>query len=123
MNIIRESLHIRGGGRRRTAGLSEKKGLGRVRKLRAFSLSHDGIVVKAVVLKAYKERESIPTLGPSLLNNLKVSWLKSERKGFGKIEKSRWCSGARSLQGEDRFPAWPRASSFTLLSEWKKPIR
>ena len=64
----------------------------------------------AVVLKAYKERESIPTLGPSLLNNLKVSWLKSERKGFGKKEKSRWCCGARSLQGQDRFPAGPRAS-------------
>ena len=58
------------------------------------------VVVRAVVLKAYKERESIPTLGPSLLNNLKVSWLKSERKGFGKIEKSRWCCGARNLQGE-----------------------
>ena len=67
------------------------------------------VVVRAVVLKAYKERESIPTLGPSLLNNLKVSWLKSDRKGFGKIEKSRWCRGARSLQGEDRFPAGPRA--------------
>ena len=66
-------------------------------------------MVKAVVLKAYKERESIPTLGPQLLNNLKVSWLKSERKGFGKIEKSRWCCGARSLQGDDRFPAGPRA--------------
>ena len=67
------------------------------------------VVVKAVVLKAYKERESIPTLGHSVLNNLKVSWLKSERKGFGKIEKSRWCRGARSLQDEDRFPAGPRA--------------
>ena len=32
-----------------------------------------------------------------------------EKKGFGKIEKSRWCCGARSLQGEDRFPAGPRA--------------
>ena len=86
MNIIRESLHIRGGGWRRTAGLSE-------------SLSHGGVVVKAVMLKACKELESISTLGPSLLNNLKVSWLKSERKGFGKIEKSQWCCGPRSLQG------------------------
>ena len=67
------------------------------------------VVVRAVVLKAYKERESIPILGPSLLNNLKVSWLKSERKGFGKIEKSRWCCGARNLQGEDRVPAGPGA--------------
>ena len=67
------------------------------------------VVVKAVVLKAYKERESSPTLGPSVLNNIKVSWLKSERKGLGKIEKSRWCRGARSLQGEDRFPAGPQA--------------
>ena len=61
------------------------------------------------MLKAYKERESIPTLGPSLLNNLKVSWLKSERKGFGKIEKSRWCCGAGSLQGDDQLPVGPRA--------------
>ena len=31
---------------------------------------------------------------PSPLNNLiKVSWLNSERKGLGKTEKSRWCSG------------------------------
>ena len=64
-----------------------KEGLSRVRKPNAFSLSCGGVVVKAVVLKAYKERESIPTLGPRLLNNLKVCWLKSERKGFGKIEK------------------------------------
>ena len=46
--------------------------------------------------------------GP-LNDNLKVSWLKSERKEFGKIEKSRWCCGARSLKGEDRLPAGPRA--------------
>ena len=46
---------------------------------------------------------------PSPLNNLKVSWLKSERKGLGKIENSRWCSGARNLKGEYRFPAGPRA--------------
>ena len=38
-------------------------------------------------------RESIPSLGPIPLNNLKVNWLKSEKKGLGKIEKSRWCSG------------------------------
>ena len=30
---------------------------------------------------------------PSPLNNLKENWLKSERKGLGEIEKSRWCSG------------------------------
>ena len=47
------------------------------------------------------------------LNNLKVSWLKSERKGLGEQEKSRWCNGgaccvARSLKGENRFPAGPR---------------
>ena len=29
---------------------------------------------------------------PSPLNNLEVSWLKSERKGLGKIERSRWYS-------------------------------
>ena len=28
-----------------------------------------------------------------LLNNHKVSWLKSEWKELGQIEKSRWCSG------------------------------
>ena len=42
MNIIRESLHIRGGDRRPTAGLSEKKD----------EVCHGGVVVKAVVLKA-----------------------------------------------------------------------
>ena len=42
-----------------------------------------------------KERESIPSLGPQPLINHKVSrWLKSERKGLGKIEKSRWCSSS-----------------------------
>ena len=40
MNIIRESPHTGGGGRRRTAVLSEKQGLSRVKKLKAFSLSH-----------------------------------------------------------------------------------
>ena len=57
---------------------------------------------------------------PSSLNNPKVSWLKSERKGLGKIEKSGWCSGGavvvlwwccgvRSLKGDDRFPAGAQA--------------
>ena len=47
---------------------------------------------------------------PSSLNNLKVSSLKSERKGLRKTDKSRCCScGARSLKGEDRSPAGPRA--------------
>ena len=50
-------------------------------------------MVKAVVLSKLLERESIPSLGPSPLKNHKVSWLKSERKGSGKIEMSRWCSG------------------------------
>ena len=41
-----------------------------------------------------KERESIPGLAPSPLNNLKVNWLpKSERKGQVQIENSRWCRG------------------------------
>ena len=30
-------------------------------------------------------------------------------KGLVKMEKSRWCCGARSLKDEDRFPARPRA--------------
>ena len=38
---------------------SEKKGLSRVKKLKAFSLFHGVVVVKAVVLKMLKERESI----------------------------------------------------------------
>ena len=77
----------------------KKKGLSRVKKLRAFSLCHGGVVVKAVVLSRTKERESIPSLAPSpLYNNLKVSWLKSERKGLSKIEKSRWCTGAVVLE-------------------------
>ena len=59
---------------------SEKRGLSIVKKLKAFSLCHGGVVVKAVVLS-------------NPLNNHKVSWLKSEREGLGKIEKSRWCSG------------------------------
>ena len=45
---------------------------------------------------------------PSPLNNLKVSWLKSERKGLGEIENKRWCCGARSLKREYRFPAGTR---------------
>ena len=40
-----------------------------------------------------QDKFSVPSLRSSPLNNLKVSWLKSERKGLGKIEKSRWCSG------------------------------
>ena len=96
----------------------------------AFSLSQGGVVVKAVVLKAYKERESIPTLGPSLLNNLKVSWLKSERKGFGKIEKSRWCCGARSLQGARIDLRWfqsgrnrlGRMKKVWLFSNWRSGV-
>ena len=46
----------------------------------------------STVLKP-EERESIPSLAPSPLNKVKVNWLKSERKGQGKIENSRWCSG------------------------------
>ena len=35
---------------------SEKKGLSRVKELKAFSLCHGGVVVKAEVLKAYGAR-------------------------------------------------------------------
>ena len=57
-----------------------------------------------------KEGVSIPGLGPQPLNNQnKVSWLKSERQGLRRIEKSRWCCGARCQKDEDRFPAGPRA--------------
>ena len=66
-------------------------------------------MVKAVVLKALRNENRFLAWAPSPLNNLKVSWLESERKGLRKMEKSRWCSGARSLKGEDRFPAGPRA--------------
>ena len=74
-------------------------------------------MVKAVVLSNPKELESILSLAPSALNNLKLTLLKSERKGLDKIEKSRWCSGGAVV-----LEAWT-ASSFTLVSEWKKPIR
>ena len=78
----------------------KKEGLSRVRKPKAFSLSCGGVVVKAVVLKAYKERESIPTLGPRLLNNLKVSWPKSERKRI----RSSWeiCLSMRQISLRER---------------------
>ena len=73
-------------------------------------------MVKAVVLS-------------NSLNNHKVSWLKSKREGLGKIEKSRWCSGGVVVvlwcwkpEGRGSTPGWA-ASSFTLVSEWKKPIR
>ena len=47
-----------------------------------------------MLLSKPKERELIPSLGPQpFKNNHKVSWLKSERKGVGKIEKSRWRTG------------------------------
>ena len=59
----------------------------------AFSLCHGGVVVKDMVLKALRSENRFLAWAPSLLNNLKVSWLKNERKGLGKIEKSRWCSG------------------------------
>ena len=60
-------------------------------------------MVKAVVLKAL-------SLGASPLNNHKVSWLKSERKGLNKTKSHGgvvvvlWCS---KPNGEDRFLAGP----------------
>ena len=51
---------------------------------------------------------------PSSLNNLKVNWLKIERKGLPRTEKPQWCSGGAvvlwcsNLKGEDRLPAGPR---------------
>ena len=73
-----------------------------------------------------KERESIPSLAPSPLNNLKVNWLKNERKGEGirqkihrGVEVVLWCPKPK---GRSSIPGWA-ASSFTLVSEWKKPIR
>ena len=51
-------------------------------------------MVKAVVLKSLRSENRFLAWAPSPLNNLiKVSWLKIERKGLGKIEKSQWCSG------------------------------
>ena len=49
----------------------------------------------------------------------------SERKGLGKTEKSRWCSGVAVLlwcskfEGRGSIPGWT-ASSFRLVPEWKK---
>ena len=56
----------------------------------------------------------------SPLNNVQVSWLKSERKGLGKIEKSRWCSGPRALlrwfqSGRNRLG---RIKKIWLFSNW-----
>ena len=67
-----------------------------------------------------KGRESIPRIpspDPSPLSSHKVSWLKSERKGLGKVVL--WCSKPK---GRGSIPGWA-GSSFTLVSEWKKPIR
>ena len=98
-------------------------------------------MVKAVVLQGLRSENRFLAWAPSSLNNHKVSWLKSERKGSGKIEKSRWCSGGvvvvlwwccggvvvvvlwcSNPEGRGSIPGWA-ASSFTLVSEWKKPIR
>ena len=58
----------------------------------------------------------------------KVNWLKSDRKGEGKIEKSRWCSGGVVVvlwcwkpEGRGSISGWP-ASSFRLVPEWKKGL-
>ena len=59
----------------------------------AFSLCHGGVVVKAVVPQSVRRENRFLAWAPRPLNNHGVSWLKSERKGLGKIEKSRWCSG------------------------------
>ena len=61
--------------------------------MKAFSLCHGGVVVKAVVLKALRGDYRFLRWATSPLNNHKVSWLKSERKGLRRIEKSWWCSG------------------------------
>ena len=50
-------------------------------------------MVKAVVVKALRSENRLLDKASSPLNNHKVSWLKSERKGLGKTEKSRSCSG------------------------------
>ena len=50
-------------------------------------------MVKAVVLKALKSQNRLLAWAPSPLINVEVSWLKSERKGLGKIDNSRWCRG------------------------------
>ena len=34
---------------------------------------------------------------PAILNNHKVSCLRSEREGLGKMEKSQWCSDAGAV--------------------------
>ena len=49
-----------------------------------------------------KQRESIPSLASSPLNNLKVNWIKSERKGQVKIENSRWGSGSAVVPQAER---------------------
>ena len=57
----------------------------------ALSLCHGGVVVKAACGAQSLRRENrFLAWAPSPLNNLKVSWLKSEKKGLGKVEKPRW---------------------------------
>ena len=57
----------------------------------------------------------------------KVNWLKSDRKGLGKIEKSRWCSGGAVVlwcwkpEGLGSISGWA-SSSFRLVPEWKKGL-
>ena len=76
----------------------------------ALSLCHGGVVVKAACgAQSLRSENRFLAWAPSPLNNLKVSWLKSERKGLGKVEKLRSCCGSRTLKGEDRFPPGPRA--------------
>ena len=83
----------------------------RVKKLKAFSLCHGGVVVKTVVLSKPKERESIPSLesiGRNRLGRMKKVWLFSNW--------SNWHGGVmvkavvhQAQRGEGRFPAGLRA--------------
>ena len=88
-------------------------------------------MVKAVVLKAYKERESIPTLGPQPLDRFPagpralLSWFQTGRNRLGRMKKvwlfRNWRGDVmvkavvhQAQGGEDRLPASPNAllSSF-----------
>ena len=77
-----------------SVGFRVKKRLSRVKKRKAFSLCHGGVVIKAACgAQSLWSVNRFLAWAPSPLNSHTVSWLKSERKGLGKAEKSRWCSG------------------------------
>ena len=113
----------------------EKKGLSSVKKLKAFSLSHGGAVVRwcggAVVrwcggAESLKSKDRFPAGPRSLLR-----WFQSRRNPLGRMKNvwlfSNWHSGlmhgqvcgVRSPRGRGSIPSLAK-NTFRLVSEWKK---